>query len=92
MNQMKRMFKRVSMFMQIAKQYAKHWFWFLKESYSYMQDYNKPWIINKLWITFYGIQKAFGFAKLMCQWDHKTAEQQEQWYLSGEGRTITFGE
>lgn len=64
--------------------YIKHWFWFMKESYSFMQGH------NKILITTRGIPKAFRHAKIMCAWDKLTPQQRENWYLSGEGRTLEF--
>jgi hypothetical protein len=43
---------------------------------------------NKLWITITGVPKAFRFARDMCKWDKMTSNQREEWYLSGEGRTM----
>lgn len=68
--------------MKEVKRYMKHWIWFMKESYSFMQGH------NVIYITFSGIPKAFKYAKDMCEWDRLTAEQREAWYLSGEGRTF----
>jgi hypothetical protein len=61
------------------RNYIKHWFWFVKESHSFLGEF-------KL-ISLY---KAFRFAKSMCAWDKLTPEQREAWYLSGEGRTLYF--
>lgn len=60
--------------------YIKHWIWFVKESYSFMG--------NKFYLN--SITKAFSHARLMCAWERLTPEQREQWYLSGEGRTLEF--
>lgn len=64
------------------KNYIKHWIWFMRESYAFMQGH------NKIKITIQGIPKAFEHAKVMCAWDKLTLEQREIWYLSGQGRTI----
>lgn len=65
-------------------EYLKHWLWFIKESYLFMGHK------NKVWITMYSIPKAFVFARDMRKWDKLTAEQRENWYLSGEGRTFEY--
>jgi hypothetical protein len=57
--------------------YIKHFIWFIKESYSFMQGY------NKIWITVNAIPKAFGHARFMSKWDRMTPEQREAWYVSG---------
>lgn len=66
------------------KNYFKHWIWFMKTSYSFMEGH------NKLKVTIQGIPKAFHHARIMCQWDKMTPQQRENWYVSGEGRTMYF--
>lgn len=64
--------------------FIKHYLWFVKESYSFMQGH------NKLYITYWAIVKGFSYAKDMSAWDKATEQQREAWYASGEGRTIDF--
>lgn len=64
------------------RRYIKHYYWFMRESYSFMAPR------SKVWITLTGIKKAHRFARSMCKWDKMTDDQREAWYLSGEGRVL----
>ena len=66
------------------KKYLYWYFWFIKESFDFMQGY------NKVWILFSSIKKGFKYAHDMCVWDNMTPQQRDSWYLSGEGRTLEF--
>jgi hypothetical protein len=66
----------------MMKNYLKHYIWFWKESFSFMEGTPKHEII---WGC---IQRGHKFAKNMYEWDKLNAEQREAWYLSGEGRTF----
>lgn len=61
------------------KNYIKHYVWFVKESRSFLGEFR--------WSS---LVKGFSHAKSMCAWDKATPQQRENWYLSGEGRTIEF--
>jgi hypothetical protein len=66
------------------KRWAILYIWFIKESFSFMRGYNRAYIL------FSSIIKGFGFASNTLAYERLTPQQRENWYLSGEGRTIRF--
>lgn len=64
------------------KRYLYWYFWFIKESFSFMRGYNKAYILIN------SIQKGFRYAKDMCKWECLNTSQREAWYLSGHGRMM----
>ena len=66
------------------KKWISYYFWFIKESFSFMRGY------NKVWILFNSIAKGFSFASNSCAYDKLTAQQKEDWYASREGRVMEF--
>lgn len=66
--------------------WLKHFFWFIKESKSFMDvEYIRL-------ILFMGcIQKACQHANYMVKWDKMTPEQREYWYLTSD-RTIELND
>lgn len=69
----------------MIKGFIKHYLWFWKESYSFMQGY------NKLYITWGCLWKAQKFALDMVKWDRMNEEQRLMWYLNAD-RTISVDE
>lgn len=65
------------------RNFIKHYLWFIKESFSYMQGHNRVWILVN------AVKKGYKFSLGMCQWDKMTAAQREYWYLTAD-RTIKF--
>jgi hypothetical protein len=63
------------------KRYLKHYFWFWKESFSFMKG------ANRLCIAWGCLKMAPGFAKSMVEWDKMNREQRDCWYLNSD-RTI----
>ena len=61
--------------------YLKHYFWFWKESFSFMEGYPKSHIIKGC------LNMAPTFAKSMRQWDKMNKEQRENWYINSD-RTL----
>jgi hypothetical protein len=59
--------------------YMKHYLWFVKESHSFVGGFKWSSLI-----------KGFQHAKFMRRWEKLTPIQRENWYASGEGRTIEF--
>lgn len=55
--------------------YIKHYLWFWKESFSFMEGYPKTHIIKGC------LQMGPTFAKDMVKWDKLSKEQKEDWYI-----------
>ena len=58
------------------RNFIKHYRWFWKESFDFMQGH------NKLYITWGCIIKSIPYAISMCRWDKMTPNQKEDWYLT----------
>jgi hypothetical protein len=65
------------------KTFLKQYIWFWKESFSFMEGY------NKLYIIWGCLKQAHIFARDMVKWEKLSQSEKEHWYVNAD-RTIEF--